>query len=185
MALMRLFYAVPVTGVAAHPLGDACAALRGQPGWRWIDPGNWHVTLAFLGDTDPALLPALTRLGDEVIAGAAPATLQLDRFEWWPGRSQPRLLAAVGESTPLLNRLHDGLKRGLASLGLPVEERPLRPHVTLARLTRAASSVVRAADQPLPPLALILPVAEVTLLRSEPVAGGSRYTPLWRGALHP
>lgn len=184
MALMRLFYAVPVSGSAAAGLGHACAGLQGRPGWRWIDPANWHVTIAFLGDTDSALLPALARLGEGVIAGIGGSALRLSRLEWWPGRSRPRLLAAVAEFNPALDTLYAGLQHGLAAHGLPVERRPLRPHVTLARLTRAGASAVIAADAPLPALAITVPVRQLVLYRSEPAdAGGSLYSVLWQGAL--
>lgn len=50
---MRLFTAIVPPPAA---IAELVAALAGPApaGWRRVDPGNWHVTLAFHGDADPA-----------------------------------------------------------------------------------------------------------------------------------
>ncbi|MDX2649254.1 RNA 2',3'-cyclic phosphodiesterase [Streptomyces sp. PA03-1a] len=59
---MRLFVAVVPPRSALAELGGAVDALRALPGadgLRWTERGGWHVTLAFLGEVDEALLPGL------------------------------------------------------------------------------------------------------------------------------
>jgi 2'-5' RNA ligase len=101
--------------------------------WSWPEkarrtrPERLHVTLHFLGNVAAQLLPAL-RTGLQ--ADWAGCDLWLDRAKVWPGG------IAVLEATqvpPALADLHARLGDGLRALGVGVESRPYRPHVTLAR----------------------------------------------------
>jgi 2'-5' RNA ligase len=179
MALMRLFYAVPVTGRAALEL-DRCRLLSSTPrGGHWLDMRDWHVTLAFLGDTDGALLPALCDLGERVAAAASQCSLALHTLEWWPSASKPRLLAAVGEAPQALLTMRRDLLAGLRELGVDHDGKPLRPHVTLLRLERSAST----SDTAPTPCAVDLEVTQLALYRSERERGVTHYRPLWEADL--
>ena len=58
---MRAFVAlVPPAAVLAE-LATALAPVQAaQPGLRWTPSGQWHLTLAFLGEIDEGVLPDLT-----------------------------------------------------------------------------------------------------------------------------
>jgi len=182
--MMRLFFGVPVDDAAAAQLGMACAALQGQRGWRWLPASNWHVTVAFLGNLDDALLPALTALGERVAQMAGRCTLRFRGLEWWPQGKRPRLLAAVAPEAGALLPLRDRLAEGLDQLAVPFDHRPLHPHITLLRLQRGEpvdAEQLRALV--LPALDVELPVSELLLYRSEASPTGRRYTPIWRREL--
>lgn len=106
-----------------------------------MDDDRLHLTLHFIG-----ALPA-SRL-DELLPALAvevtPCDLVLDRIECWP---RGLVVWRASVLPPPLQRLHRGLARALQALQLPVERRPLRPHVTLAR--RALLRELPAVD-PLP-----------------------------------
>ena len=102
-------------------------------GWSWpaqarrTAPGKLHVTLHFIGNVPAARLPDL-RAGLEVEWSGC--ELSFDRATVWPGGIA--VLEATRVPAPLA-RLHADLAERLRELGLPVESRPYRPHVTLAR----------------------------------------------------
>jgi 2'-5' RNA ligase len=51
-AMPRLFTALEIPA----DVGQSLALLRGGlPGARWVDPGNYHLTLRFIGDVDDVL----------------------------------------------------------------------------------------------------------------------------------
>ena len=59
---MRLFTALLLPPPALAELAAEVGRLRELPGadrLRWIRPEGWHLTLAFLGEVDDALLPEL------------------------------------------------------------------------------------------------------------------------------
>jgi 2'-5' RNA ligase len=68
---------------------------------------------------------------------AAPFTLRLDRAALWP---QGIAVLEACERTAGLAALHADLASQLRLLGLPVQTRPLRPHVTLARHAQGAQA---------------------------------------------
>ena len=95
-----------------------------------------HLTLHFLGDIPRVRLPELAQgLG----VGFAPFELGLGHVELWHGGIA---VLAPNLAPPPLLALHSTLGAALKRLGLPIEARPYRPHVTLARRAgRAMESI--------------------------------------------
>jgi 2'-5' RNA ligase len=122
---------------------------------------NLHLTLHFIGGVDAACVPALVAACD---TEPVRCTLTLDRPELWPNHCA---VLCASELPPALDALHQSLARILRSLALPVEKRPFRPHVTLAR--HAAGAVPPSETAP-----LRWPVNGHALVQS----AGGRYTPL-------
>lgn len=146
-----------------------------------------HLTLAFLGGlTQPqadqlaAALPGLAAL----MGGLA--ALPFDGLERWPEGDAPRVLVATYRVPPILAELVENVQHLASNAGLPVDPRPFRAHITLARYRRRATVTIDVAgvptevsDPPLgPPPACRLPPAGFTHLalytRSE-APGGPRY----------
>ncbi|OAA20513.1 2'-5' RNA ligase [Frankia sp. EI5c] len=139
-----------VTGTAGAGEGGPDRP-RGLPGARWVDPARWHVTLAFLGPVDPATRPALDERLGRVARRHPPARLRVDGA----GRFGDRVLWArvSGE----LGALATGVRRAAVRAGaLHGDDRPLRAHLTLARVPAGAEvdlrGLVRALDEAIAPL---------------------------------
>lgn len=153
------------------PAADTLAALeRHAADWSWpaparrTPPERMHITLHFLGDVPAGRLPALRKGLDLAWKGCE---LALDRLEVWPGGIAVLEAASV---PPRLARLHAALGEQLLALGVPVEARRYRPHVTLAR--KASGAQPPAGFQPLQWIA----EPGYRLVRSLP--GGRGYEPL-------
>jgi RNA 2',3'-cyclic 3'-phosphodiesterase len=146
---------------------------NGLPGARWVDPGNLHLTLRFIGeigedvaaDIDEALARTKARRFSLHLAGAGTF-----------GGNRPHALWVGAERSPELVNLRDKVEQALIRAGLPPEQRKFAPHVTLARLRDpepaslgqylAAHSRFRAAP---------LPVEQFSLIASFPTKAGSVY----------
>jgi RNA 2',3'-cyclic 3'-phosphodiesterase len=181
MALMRLFFAVPIPPDNSAVLSALCSRLQTQRGWHWVDERNWHITLAFLGETDGNCVSALSELGEQVAANHPSSTLTLDSLQWWPTPSRPRLLAAVAENAGALPQLRKQLAAGLRDRGINFDGKPLRPHVTLMRLERGIDLF----DLSLPPCSIRIDIETLALYRSERQHGETRYRPIWQRDLIP
>jgi 2'-5' RNA ligase len=135
-AMPRLFTALEIP----HEVGQSLSMLRGGlPGARWIDPGNYHLTLRFIGDIDDAwareiahLLGTVKRTGFD---------LQLDGLSSFGGR-KPRAVVAPASHVRALFDLQSEQERLLQRAGLDPEGRKYTPHVTLARLRNSTSREV-------------------------------------------
>lgn len=135
---MRLFVAFEVPAETRRAL-DACTRRlrRRLPAARWVQPQAIHLTLFFLGETDPDLLPALGGELRSVFAGGEPMTLRLGDFGAFPPRGRRRVLwvgvEADGDLAALQGRVAAATERALALDPEAAERRPYRPHLTLAR----------------------------------------------------
>jgi len=101
--------------------------------WRWpvgcvpYQPADWHATLHFIG---PVAAGQVAHIAARVKMPFQPFDLVLDQAMLWPHG----LAVLVAADVPLpLQTLHERLADRLRRLDLPVEARPYRPHVTLAR----------------------------------------------------
>ncbi len=106
------------------------------PGARWVDPGNFHLTLRFIGETDGAVAADI----DDGLARlrARRFTLQLAGTGVFGGGDKPRSLWVGVERRPELVALRDKIEQALVRVGLAPEPRKFSPHVTLARLHNPA-----------------------------------------------
>jgi 2'-5' RNA ligase len=123
----RLFIALwPEPGVreALRAWRDGCAWPKSASPTR---TEQLHVTLHFLGNVPRERLPELVH---GIGVRFDPFELDFGHPELWHGGIAVLAPDAVPE--PLL-ALHSALGEALERLGLPLEARPYRPHVTLAR----------------------------------------------------
>ncbi|WP_304452045.1 RNA 2',3'-cyclic phosphodiesterase [Nocardiopsis sp. YSL2] len=136
---MRLFVALVPPEETLEALRTAVGAgRRHTPDLRWAPPGDWHITLVFLGEVageDLADLSAV--LGAE--AGAhAPFEIAVRGWGRFPqDRARSSVLwAGVSGDTGALGRLALGMRAAARSVRIPVDTRPYVPHVTVARSRR-------------------------------------------------
>ena len=145
----RLFFGVPVPGPARAPLEAALPRLEPLlPGARLAPPGGWHLTLAFLGQVQPEMADEVVRVGEAAVAGVGPARLRLEGAGTFPesGRKARVLWTGIGGDTELLVRLAAALSSACKAAGLRSEDRPLAPHLTLARFSTPAPVPSEALD---------------------------------------
>jgi 2'-5' RNA ligase len=128
---MRLFVALDVPPVAIDHLEAAVAAVRDRyPDLRWVAADRRHVTLAFLGEVEERALAGLTGRLDR----AAQRHHELALRFAGAGRFGSRVVwvGVHGDREPL-SRLAQCVAAAARRAGVPVDARPHRAHVTLAR----------------------------------------------------
>lgn len=176
---MRLFIAVPLP----TEIQDRAAACLppGLPGLRVVQPALLHLTLAFLGETPFARLPEVGAAAAEAARGQAAFPVTFDHAGRFPATGAPATLwLGVGEGAAALGGLAEVLRAALRGRGLALDERPFRPHLTLARLRRGTSPADRErilaalAALRIPPLGTV--VERVTVVESVLSPRGPRYT---------
>lgn len=125
----RAFFAlVPDEAVRLQFVSLARDVARRSRG-RSISGEHVHLTLAFMGDVPVASLPALRDIGASMPRDGA--TLAFDTLGAW--RASGVAWVAPSVLPPPLSTLHGRLYESLTAAGFVLENRPFRPHVTLAR----------------------------------------------------
>ncbi|MBU3725613.1 MAG: RNA 2',3'-cyclic phosphodiesterase [Burkholderiaceae bacterium] len=122
----RLFLAIWPSATAHHRVAQRVKDTHWQSETKLVKPEQWHVTLHFIGSVSTARL-------NEIAQGLAvpfePFYITMNRSISW---GHLTVLEPNTISEPLIH-LHKNLAQALHQLELPVESRPFRPHLTLAR----------------------------------------------------
>ncbi len=168
----RVFAAVPLPPEVRLALEDALTGLK-IPG-RLVPPENWHLTLRFLGSVEEVTYERfLAGLGG--VEERGPFTVRLGHLGAFP-RPKRATVVWIGvdrgvEDLVELNLVTEGAAR---AAGLPAEERPYHPHLTLARVRppRDVSDLIGTRFD------LGWVVDRVVVYRSLLGTGGARYEPL-------
>ncbi|GFE61224.1 RNA 2',3'-cyclic phosphodiesterase [Geobacter sp. AOG2] len=126
---MRLFIAIELPDTIKRHLEKIRAHI---PGSRWVPMEQIHLTLAFLGEVDEVTIERLT--GSLAAIQSPGFSLRFSGAGCFPDRSRPRVLWVGLEPEPRLNRLASLVRETVLACGIPLEERPFSPHITLARL---------------------------------------------------
>lgn len=171
---MRLFIAIPLAQGVVRQLSALCGRLRSdRDGLRWSAPESWHITLQFLGSTDPGQFECVKAHLAEVHAGPVPVRLGgLGVFE------RTGVFHVEAELTPELLALQKQVVAATSACGFIPEERPYHPHITLARAkgegNRKALKDLKARVHGQPAFSAFV-AREFLLYESHLGPGGSKY----------
>ncbi|GAB5389832.1 MAG: RNA 2',3'-cyclic phosphodiesterase [Alphaproteobacteria bacterium] len=147
--MSRLFIALPIPAAVAEPLARLRLSL---PDARWQHRDDLHITLAFLGEIPDDKAEALA---DELAQiKCPPIPLKVNRLDAFASGDKARILwAGIDEaSAPGLFTLQKKVRAACRKVGIELEARRYRPHITLARLKHTSSAALAqelaAADLP-------------------------------------
>ena len=136
--MYRLFVALSLPEVVADALTQLQSGLRGA---RWLPDGNFHLTLAFIGEVDRH---GLSEVASALAGIDAPAfSLRLKGCGFF-GDKKPRAIWVGAESNPSLAHLQSKVEIALKRAGFAREKRKFTPHVTLGYLNGAPQDAVAA-----------------------------------------
>lgn len=149
---MRLFVAIAIADDVRENLASFLDRLRHiDAGPRWVNAGNLHVTLKFIGETPAEKISAI---------GGALAAVRIDRrlslefrgVGFFPDARRPSVAWVGIASDDRLATLALNIDKALAQIGLPREKRAFVPHLTIARfkemrLSSALAQEIKAQEQ--------------------------------------
>lgn len=146
----RLFVGVPLPREAASEIESIVEGVRAMPlaegarDVRWVRLDGLHLTLRFLGPTLPDRIDATT---DAVAraAASAPGPFEIEfagAGSFPPGRRPRTLWIGLAAGTESLGDLAGTTQDALVEAGWPPEERPFRPHLTVARSDGVAAGAL-------------------------------------------
>lgn len=177
--MIRLFVALPV------PLGVAELLARLIPadlkGLRPVGPQLMHITLAFIGWSDELRVPLVTRAVEDAASRGRQFEVAIERVGRFPPTGRPRVIWAGTGAEERVLALGELVRDALSEASVPFDQKPLRPHITLARVresvaapdARAIGSAVGRAKVP-PGLAFQAELVQV--MQSTLTPRGPRYS---------
>ncbi len=148
---------------------------------RWVQPGNFHVTLKFLGDVTPKKLSVVQSALDELAAGYAAFDLSVAGVGVFPTPRRPRVIwVGVEDGREQLEALASGVEQGLVRTGFEKEQKPFRSHITIGRVkeSKPIEGLVEGLQDIDAQELGSQRVDSVVLMESVLQSGGPIYTPL-------
>ena len=139
---MRLFVSVDLPPELTEPLADLQAEFGDAAGVRLTDPSQAHVTLKFLGETDPGRVDEIEQTIQRAVDDSAvePFECIIYGLGVFPALDYISVVwAGLGEDggAAALTHLHDAIETELTALGFDAESHGFTPHVTLGRMDDA------------------------------------------------
>ena len=188
---MRLFVAIEIDDAIRREAVRLIETLRPQaPRLKWVQPESLHLTLKFIGDIDDtdetSLEPIRAALG--TVRSATMAQLKFSRLFWIPNPRRPTVFWMGIHPDDTLTGIAAQIDKALTPLGVEPEQRPFRPHLTLARFRRDNAHNASKAARHLIEVAGGMPTAEFGnmetgeffLIQSQLSPAGAKYTKLRR-----
>jgi 2'-5' RNA ligase len=163
---------------------------------RWVRPESLHITLKFIGEQTPERVEAIAERLRRVKGGEF--EIRSGGYGFFPTAKAPRVFWIGIHAGPQLAELAGSIDVATAELGIPREDRPYSPHLTLARAGgRSGSPKWRKGDAPNTTFAVLekrlaamgeidfgtMTAREFILYQSQLSPKGSQYTKLQRFSL--
>lgn len=167
MSTKRLFFALWPDDRQRDQLRNAISPVAKLVEGTAVYRGDWHVTLAFIGDFPEASIPDL--LQAVRVIPVEPFRLRFDRAEFWP---RPKIAVLAAQTVPTeLARIVQWLNTLLTEAGVVLESQRFRPHITIVR--RARPFETQRLAQP-----AMVEWSGFELIESVRSPGGSKYVPV-------
>jgi len=176
---VRLFLALDLPDAARATIGRwRDLVVPGRNELRPLPDEALHVTLVFLGRRPREYVERVWETTAGSIRGLTAPTLTAIGAAWVPPRRSRVLALDLEDRNARAAAVHESLGAALQGAGLhEPEQRPLWPHVTVARVR--ANAKVRERDLPAPPTTSFT-ARHLTLYRSDLHPAGARYVALER-----
>lgn len=184
---LRLFLAINLPPSERSAIRAATKTMRAAaPAISWVGEERLHLTLKFLGEQAENTVTLLRDRMRDLTAALRPMTLMLGGLGAFPNLLNPRVVwMGVGQE-PRLELMHHDIESACASLGVAVDGRAFRPHLTLGRakqpVSREAAVALRNAARATDYQGTI-EVSTVDLMQSTLSPAGSRYAVLYAAPL--
>jgi RNA 2',3'-cyclic 3'-phosphodiesterase len=193
---MRIFIGIDLDPEVRKRIERFLEGVEGfAPAARWMRPESLHITLKFIGEQTPERMEAITERLRRVEGSAL--EIRAGGYGFFPTAKAPRVFWIGIHAGPQLAELAESIDIATAELGIPREDRPYSPHLTLARAgagRRLSSAKERKADGPNAVFAVLekrlaaigeldfgtMTANEFILYQSQLSPAGSKYTKLQR-----
>ena len=186
MSRVRTFVAIDLDAQTRKACEEVTQKLSGLvEGVRWVNNDTMHLTLKFLGDVEDRELHDVCRTAKEVAREFTPFSLTCRGLNAFPTPQKPTTIwMGVQDESESIVPMQKQLETVLFErLGVPIELRSYKPHITLGRnnargkrLPALSDALVAASDEDFG----ILGVDQLVVYSSELTRNGPVYTVLAR-----
>jgi 2'-5' RNA ligase len=194
---MRIFVGIDLDSDIRSRISRFIEGVEGfAPNARWMHPESLHITLKFIGEQTFEQVEAITKRLRQVENRVF--EIRIGGYGFFPTAKAARVFWIGVHAGPQLHELSKAIDAATAEFGIPREDRPYSPHLTLARAgNRSGSPKPQKGDGPNKVFAILekrlaalgeldfggMMAREFILYESQLSPGGSKYRKLEQFAL--
>ena len=180
---MRIFIGLDIPDEIRSRIGNYMQSVRElAPDARWVRIESLHVTLKFVGEAAESRVQAVQEILRQI--KVPPFDIEFKNVGFFPTSRSARVFWIGIHASEALPHLAATIEQELEQLGIAKEEKPYKPHLTLARapMGKGAGRCFQRLQQQLEPDGPLqfgtMTAQEFFLYRSQLLRGGARYTKL-------
>lgn len=182
---MRTFIAIELSKDWQDLIGKIQHHIKGQSSLRLVKPAQAHLTLKFLGDTDPGQISLIQQSLTTLANSSSSLSLETQTLGAFPSLTRPEIIWLGLKDSPDLMGLAQSLEQPLKLLGFKPESRGFKAHITIGRLKSKAPKELMESLSHIQVPSLIYKVKEILLIQSTLTSQGPIYQTLSRHPLKP
>ncbi len=133
---MRLFIAFDVSKRNKKLISQKVSKINNNidQNLKWVNKENWHLTLKFLGDTDPDKLKIIEQSMKEISKEYKNFSIQFSGLNAFPDINHPRVLyLEINKGYKILCDIYNDLEKKLTEKSFAPDQKKYTPHLTIAR----------------------------------------------------
>ncbi|WP_349408209.1 RNA 2',3'-cyclic phosphodiesterase [Pseudalkalibacillus sp. SCS-8] len=128
------FLAVPIPYELQHQIHSYAEQINTiLPLKKWTSPGDYHITLNFLGATSEDQAQQLVQNINHIKSDVHPFELTIDSVGVFGNPNTPRVCWLGVEQSSALTQLQQKTTKSCERAGFKTDDRPFRPHITLGK----------------------------------------------------
>lgn len=133
--MKRIFLAIPLSEESKLQLSQKVKSMQHDlPFQNWVHEEDYHVTLHFLGECTEQQVDEVITLLQNTPTPVSDFTLRIGNWGTFGRENQPRILwTGFVDLSPSLIQHQRHIIHLLSPIGFPPDNRPYRPHITVAR----------------------------------------------------
>jgi RNA 2',3'-cyclic 3'-phosphodiesterase len=180
--MKRTFIAIPIEPVSENTLSlfKTFKDSLDDEKIKWVNPRKFHITLAFLGDTDQGSIIRVGALLKQVSESKENFTIKLQGAGIFTNLRNPRVIWFGIKNYEIISEMKSELDLGLSKLGFEIDKRPFNPHLTIGRITNLKNKsilqqLINSSDNT---FLQEIPVSKIIYFESILSPEGPKYIPL-------
>jgi RNA 2',3'-cyclic 3'-phosphodiesterase len=180
--MWRLFWAIEIPESNKKEIADIIQKLEkyDEMSVKWVDSLGIHITIKFLGDTEPDFVNDMTKQIRKTVSGIKPFTFKLEGFGCFPRIKDPKVIwIGVKDSIDQFQSLAKSIDGVSAKFGFAPENKKFTPHLTIGRVKmRLKKPDLTDQLQKLTYSSSTITANEIILMRSHLLPQGAKYEPV-------
>jgi 2'-5' RNA ligase len=188
MAMVRTFVAVTLNESLHTALDKIIGQLSSANAKvKWVETGNIHLTLKFLGNVEEERLPEVFAACERAAEDAHAIDLEMKAVGCFPDMKNPRIVwLGIERGAEALKRIQEKVEAELQAVGFPEEDKQFKAHLTIGRVKgkQGLSRLARLIQEQENVFVGAMRVEKISVMKSTLLPAGPVYTELKAIPLH-